>query len=272
MKTRIISGLVASLGGVIILLFHKTFLFPLTIAVLISFMIYELFNVEKCFEYKTTSIICFIFALGLPFFNYKSIDEYLPLFLGLCLCSTFFSFIISHKKLTFDKLSFMLTSTLLISFSMNTLILLKNSDKENGLFFMILALLGAWVADTGAYFVGTLFGKHKLCPGISPKKTFEGLFGGTLFNAILFLVVGFVYTKINSGIEINYIYLVLLGIICSFLGLLGDLTASQIKRQCQIKDYGKIMPGHGGILDRFDSVLFVAPFMYLALNYINLIR
>lgn len=272
MKTRVISALVASLVGVVILFFHNTIALPIAISILIAFMIYELFQAEKCFNYKTTPIICFVFAVIFPFFNYDLINQYLPLFLGVCVLAVFATFIINKNEIQFDKLCFMLTTTIFISFSMNTLLLLKNSDDKNGLFFMVLALLGAWLADTGAYFAGTLFGKHKLCPTISPKKTIEGLIGGTIVNGILFVVIGAIYTKIQTGIEINYIYLAVLGIVCSLLGLLGDLTASQIKRQCQIKDYGKIMPGHGGILDRFDSVLFVAPFMYLALHYINLIK
>lgn len=272
MKTRIISAIVASIIGVIILIFHNTFLFPFAIAVLITFMIYELFNVEKCFDNKVISSICFVSAVLLTFLNYMGLNEYFPLFFGVFLLLIFLSFLIGNKSVAFDKLCFMLTTTILITFSMNTLILLKSVDEENGLFYMLLALLGAWLADTGAYFTGTLFGKHKLCPQISPKKTVEGLIGGTIVDGALFLLIGFIYSKINTGIEINYVLLVVLGVVSSFLGLIGDLTASQIKRQCQIKDYGKIMPGHGGILDRFDSVLFVAPFMYLALENIKLIK
>jgi phosphatidate cytidylyltransferase len=170
----------------------------------------------------------------------------------------------------------MLASSLLITFAMSSLIELKDSNKEHGLFLLLLSLCGAWLADTGAYFVGTLMGKHKLCPNISPKKTVEGLIGGTITNGILFIGIGLLYSFIKSkngvDIEINYIFIAILGMLCSLLGLLGDLSASLVKRQCNIKDYGNIMPGHGGALDRFDSVLFVVPFMSLATQYITLIQ
>ncbi len=170
----------------------------------------------------------------------------------------------------------MITSSTLITLGMSSIIIIKISNPKHGVFLLVLSLCGAWLADTGAYFSGTFFGKHKLCPNISPKKTVEGLIGGTITNAILFIVIGMIYTYIQSKnnvvVNINYIYIAILGMICSLLGLVGDLSASLIKRQCNIKDYGNIMPGHGGVLDRFDSILFVVPFMTFATNFITLIK
>ncbi len=276
MKTRIISAVVASIIGVIILILNKTVVFPIAIAILTTLMLYELFHAEGCMNFKITTLLCFLFSMALPFFNYNIIKKYVPALVVLILIAVFVTFLVQYKTLPFDKLSFMIVTTLLITFAMNSLIMIKNSDKEHGLFYLILALLGAWLADSGAYFAGTLFGKHKLCPEISPKKTVEGLVGGTVVNAILFIIIGILYTKIEANadviIHMNYVYLAVLGMICSLLGLLGDLTASLIKRQNKIKDYGNIMPGHGGVMDRFDSVLFVVPFMYLALQFINIIK
>ena len=109
---------------------------------------------------------------------------------------------------------------------------------------------------------GTFLGKTHLCPEISPKKTVEGLIGGVAANGVIMLIVSLVYRYIVKGYPVHFVWIVLAGIVCAIIGLIGDLTASIIKRQTGIKDYGNIMPGHGGVMDRFDSVLLVAPFMY----------
>ena len=129
--------------------------------------------------------------------------------------------------------------------------------------------ISAWVADGGAYFIGTAFGKHKLCPEISPKKTWEGFFGGLVTTVIFSVILGFGYELIDElmtgekHFTVNISLLVMAAVVSTFLGLMGDLIASLLKRQCGVKDFGEIFPGHGGIMDRFDSVLFVAPFIYL---------
>ena len=122
----------------------------------------------------------------------------------------------------------------------------------------MLIFVGAWGTDIFAYFVGRFFGRHKLIPEISPKKTVEGSIGGIVFCALLYMLYGFVLAKFNSGFSNTYWLLAIVGVIISVVAQIGDLTMSQIKRQFGIKDYGKIMPGHGGILDRCDSVLTVA--------------
>lgn len=274
MLTRIISSVVAIVIAVVILMLHKTVVLPIAVALLTVGILYELFKAEKCLEYKSTVVICGIFGLSFPFFNYSVISEYTKPFILICTMLVFVTFLLQYQKLQFEKLCFMVTVTLLVTMSMNSLLWTKALNASHGLFFMVLALCGAWLADSGAYFAGTFLGKHKLCPSISPKKTVEGLIGGTLTNALIFIVITLVYAKFISSttVEFNYPLMALLGMLCSLLGLLGDLTASLIKRQCQIKDYGNIMPGHGGVLDRFDSVLFVAPFVYFILSTVSVIQ
>jgi len=142
----------------------------------------------------------------------------------------------------------------------------------------LLALFCAWFSDTGAYFTGRAFGKHKLCPEISPKKTVEGAIGGLLGGVIgmtVFKLVAdsmahtlTVYPPIEmaAGPQISWGAVFALGIIGSTISQIGDLSFSVIKREFGVKDYGNLLPGHGGILDRFDSVTFVAPFVWLALQ------
>lgn len=119
-----------------------------------------------------------------------------------------------------------------------------------------LVFLAAFGADIFAYFVGCAIGKHKLCPTISPKKTIEGAIGGVLGSCLLCGIFGYiVYPNI-------FLHCLVIGFIGSFFAMAGDLVASAFKRKMGIKDFGNLIPGHGGILDRFDSVLFVAPFVY----------
>lgn len=276
MKIRIISAIVAIILAAVILIFHNTIIFNIAIALFTIAMLFEIFSALKCLQFKITSAICFVFAGAMPIFLYKNWYSYRYAFLVVCLIGIFMTYLIQYKSLPFEKLCIMITSSLLLTLSMNSMLQINNSSEKHGLFILILSLCGAWLADTGAYFAGTLFGKHKLCPDISPKKTVEGLIGGTITNGILFVLITFAYSyfqaKNDVFLDVNYYYIAVLGLICSLLGLLGDLSASLLKRQCQIKDYGNIMPGHGGVMDRFDSVLFVVPFMYLATTFIPIIK
>lgn len=135
---------------------------------------------------------------------------------------------------------------------------------ENGIYLVPLIFISAWGNDTLAYCVGKLFGRHKMAPVLSPKKSVEGFIGGILGAALLGALYGiFVNTKTLSGSPVNYIPV--FALICGAAGaisVIGDLTASAIKRDYGIKDYSRLIPGHGGIMDRFDSILFTAPVVY----------
>lgn len=133
----------------------------------------------------------------------------------------------------------------------------------NGMLVVGLSVLSSWLCDVCAYCVGMLIGKHKMAPILSPKKSIEGAVGGFLGSALLGALYGYLVTPYMSNSSKNYA--VMFGIICAFgslASMIGDLTASAIKRQFDIKDYGKLIPGHGGILDRFDSLIVTAPIIY----------
>jgi len=132
----------------------------------------------------------------------------------------------------------------------------------NGAYFIWFIFIGAWATDTFAYFIGRKFGKHKLIPEVSPNKTVEGSVAG-LAAAILFTVV-FGCLFFHTGM-IYIVHYSVIGVISGIFSQLGDLTASSIKRFTRVKDYGNILPGHGGIMDRFDSILFIAPLIYFYL-------
>ena len=158
---------------------------------------------------------------------------------------------------------------IMFSAFLSTLALLKS---EYSAYVVILPFLFAWITDSGAYFTGVSIGKHKLAPTLSPKKTIEGAVGGIVF-CIIISVVYMIIAKHGFDFilfeENAYINIVVLSASASVVSQLGDLASSAIKRDYNIKDYGNILPGHGGILDRFDSVVFTAPFVYYLLSIIK---
>lgn len=135
----------------------------------------------------------------------------------------------------------------------------------NGAYYIWIIFIGSCVTDTFAYFVGILFGKHKLLPSVSPKKTIEGSVGGIIGTVGVMVLYGQYLGSINIT-DMSLYWFALLGFATSVVSQLGDLFASSIKRFVGVKDYGSILPGHGGILDRFDSIMFIAPIIYFSLR------
>lgn len=139
-------------------------------------------------------------------------------------------------------------------------LLVPMMNLSNGRNLVLIPFISAWCADAGAYFIGSKFGKHKLAPSISPKKSIEGAFGGVAGGILGMLIYGIILHFCKT--DVPWIAFIVIGLLGSFFGLLGDLFLSYIKRDCKIKDFGNFLPGHGGVLDRFDSVLFVVPVCY----------
>lgn len=277
MVTRIISAAVGIAIAICVLILHSTPFFNLVVAALAVIMLFELLSAGKCLQYKFHSGVCLAFAAAMPFLlEYTEGMEIIYIFGTSCILLLFVGYIANHKAMTFEKIAYMFTVSLLTTLPMCCLVSLENADSLHGVCYIVLCLAGAWLGDSGAYFVGTFFGKHKLCPEISPKKTVEGAIGGVVTVGIVFAVYAFFYQLVQEQrgyvFEVNYIYLVIMGIICGVLGIIGDLSASLIKRQYGIKDFGNIMPGHGGLMDRFDSVLFVAPFMMFVLSHFTIFK
>lgn len=131
-----------------------------------------------------------------------------------------------------------------------------------GAFFVWLTFIGSWICDTCAYLVGRAIGKHKLAPVLSPKKSIEGAVGGVLGAALVGFLYAFVLVRLDVIGSKMLLFYPVITTVCSLFSQIGDLAASGIKRNHDIKDYGKLIPGHGGIMDRFDSVIFIAPIIY----------
>ena len=146
------------------------------------------------------------------------------------------------------------------SFGFAALVLLR--DLPSGIYLFVLAFVIPWVCDSAAYFVGVFFGKHKLIPEVSPKKTVEGAVGGIIGVVIAAVIFGLVM-QYGFAKTPNYLMLIAIATVGGFVSQWGDLIASLLKREYSIKDYGKIFPGHGGVLDRFDSMIAVSIFVYV---------
>jgi len=136
------------------------------------------------------------------------------------------------------------------------------TSMQHGKILLVFVLLGAFASDVMAYLIGCKFGKRKLCPVISPKKSVEGSIAGIMGVIISYIVLCLISNNYFNT-DFNILYVSILGLVASIGGQFGDLAASSIKRFCNVKDFGSLMPGHGGILDRFDSIMFVAPIVYI---------
>ncbi|WP_378951910.1 phosphatidate cytidylyltransferase [Pelosinus sp. sgz500959] len=172
----------------------------------------------------------------------------------------------SGAEFTVTDAAFSLLGIFYIGVSFAHLILLRYTDNSQyistslgqlsaGAAYLWIAFIGTWASDTFAYFVGTYLGKHKLCPKISPGKTIEGALGGLLGSVIVIVLLGNLF-------KLSIIHSMIMGLLIGIVAPIGDLVESVIKRFTGVKDSGRILPGHGGILDRFDSILFVVPAIY----------
>ncbi len=254
MKTRIISGIIA-----FIILFTTIFIggnILNTFILLISLLaINEFYEALKNIGYKINRTMSILFAVSLYIIIlYEKILYIQPLIYGYTLTILVLFVLKTDFKLIDVSLN-ILSTIYIIGFIFHISLL-------NGNILIWLIFITAWSTDTFAYFTGIYLGKRKLCPNLSPNKTIEGAIGGIIGS----LLVTLVFIKLfNTD---NILKLSFLSILCSIISQIGDLTASKIKRITGIKDYGNIIPGHGGILDRFDSILFTSPIVYYYIKFI----
>ncbi len=211
-------------------------------------------------------LICSRWPLNKYGVNIEFLCSFRSVLLGVfsALLILFCYIIFLHNKFNIMDLSATVFGILYIVFLFSFVISIRNMS--NGFYYVWLIFIGAFATDTFAYFSGYLFGKHKLLPEISPKKTVEGSIGGVVGCAVIMGIYGAYLNYNNPENVIPLYHFIILGIICGIISQIGDWSASAIKRYVKIKDYGNIMPGHGGVLDRFDSILFTAPVVYFYLS------
>lgn len=273
MVTRIVSAVVGIIVGVSILVIDNSYLYMAVIAFISAVGTRELIFAVKCGKYKLLSWYCIISSAVLPFiicmdfFARYRLTALFVYAIGLLLIM-----LSRHKTIKLLEAAACGGAGLFIPLSLSCIIIIRYfyESQSIGVFMIVFMLFSAWFGDAGAYFAGTFLGKHKLCPEISPKKTVEGLIGGLVTVGIVVTILCLVFNLlIQDKVTMNYFVLIPVAVVGSAAGVLGDLTASVIKRQYEIKDFGNLMPGHGGVLDRFDSVLFTIPFMFIVFSYIS---
>lgn len=277
MKTRILSAIVGLIILVCVLMAHK---FVLTLAVFIISLIAinEYYKALSSAGYKPIKPFGYLSCLMIPIIGINNVKlpndrvvdisflrDYIPDMAFISLAILFFIVVITNNKYNIIDIALTIFGTLYIPFLFAFLPMTRNM--KDGFIYIWFIFIGAWIPDTFAYFCGKFFGKHKFLP-ISPKKTVEGSIGGIIGSILAITAYGLIMQSHNYMDGINQIHFIILGVICGVISQLGDLAASSIKRFVGIKDYGKLMPGHGGALDRFDSILFIAPTVYLYLNHI----
>lgn len=263
MKKRIITAIVALCVFVPILIFANTPALPIGLAFCSILAVYEMLGCTGLRRSVAVSIPFYLCAAAIPF-----IIRYCPEYLfKIAVSATLLTVLYLFAVLIFSKgkytipdisVSFFGIFHALVGFCA---IIYVHDLVDGGAYVYLIAFIGAWVTDTFAYFCGMLFGrggKHKLIPEVSPKKTVEGSIGGIVFCVLAMILFGFIIEKIDSAFHANYLLLAIGGLAISIVAQIGDLSMSVIKRHYGIKDYGFIFPGHGGILDRFDSVIAVS--------------
>ena len=270
MVKRILSGIVGIIFivSVMILSGNIPVIIDVFIAAVCAIAVGEFVNAIRALKHWQISYPSMAFAVLYPMLmNYGAV-----LIIGYVYTAIMLSMMIfCHKKISFREFACVYSMTIIITVSLSTVIQMKNIDIAHPAFYFVLTLALPWLADAGAYFVGVFLGKHKLCPEISPKKTIEGAVGGTIVCVLATCGLGWLFADvIYKNVQMNYINLAVISLAGSLLSILGDLSFSVIKRTFEIKDYGNLIPGHGGVLDRFDSVIFVSPFLYIMMGYLPL--
>ena len=281
MKTRIITAVVGIVVLIGVLFTFDTLIFNLVITAITLIALHEIYAALG-FEKQGWPL----FGVLVPYTFLVMLSSY-ELYRRLVMPASFLVvlfyaiyLVVRNGTISYQKASGLAMFSGIVIFCFYSFIRLKEllPVEEYGydaVFFILLILCFAWGGDTCAYFAGRAFGKHKLCPVVSPKKTVEGAIGGVLGTMVFGVIITLVYsvaanrmeafTRTNIGVSM-YVIIALLGCVAAVLGIYGDLFASVVKRQCGIKDYGTIFPGHGGILDRFDSVMFIAPFVTMVIT------
>ena len=240
------------LGGI----YLRGFIFALSLMAL-----WEFFNALREKQFKPIDIAAYILLA-----IYYLINNNFETMMYVLVAATFLLLIVPVIDLeyTFIDVSLTLLGFIYAGILFSTVYLVN--VKSNGAYLIWLVFISSWLSDTAAYYSGKFFGKHKLSPKVSPKKTVEGSIGGLLGSTVFCGIFGIIVNRYMYIMPLyNYF---IIGSLCGVFGQFGDLVASSIKRYVGIKDYSNLIPGHGGILDRFDSIIFSATVIFYYLTFI----
>lgn len=292
MRTRIITALVAIVGIFPFFWFSAPvgndsvlqYLFPLLMAAIAFVSVWELLHCVGMDKNYVLAVPLYLAALAFPILArimYENHEGFIRagVLAILAFGVYFFTVLVfsygkgetqEEEQLKTGRLALIYMTSVYIIGAYAALILLRDTDPvDAGKFVYLIPFLFGWVTDTFAYFTGRLFGKRKLIPAVSPKKTVEGAIGGAVCCALVAVLYGFL-SALWFDASPNYIVLGIAGLVIAVVSQIGDLAMSAIKRQYGIKDYGKLLPGHGGLLDRFDSCMAVTVVLALINAYFPL--
>ena len=266
MKTRVITSIFIAIPLIAILLLSNTIVYSLALSVLALIATNEVLKVFGLDKQYKISVAAYAVALTMPTVSYvmtqvmeKNATDFIVILALTLFVFMIYSFVVAvfeKGKLEFASLSAVYVLTMYITACFSALAVIRYIT-DAGIFNLGMVFIGAWISDIFAYFTGRLIGKHKLIPEVSPKKTIEGSIGAIVFTTLIMLLYGFI-VSLATEFTVNYWVLLVSGPILSIAGQIGDLFASLVKREKGIKDYGTLLPGHGGIMDRFDSILTVS--------------
>ena len=267
MKQRILTASILIILAAPIMIFSDTVVLNIAIALISAVGIYELLSATKYVQNHTLTVFSIVYAAAIPFlFLIPGTVRHgvLTGFIFVFVVALFMLLVFKNKKYRLEHISVAFMMANIIPLFLSSLIVLRRIPEEIAVdtrmdfVFMLLPIVCVIITDTFALFTGMLIGKHKLAPAVSPKKTVEGAIGGAVFGVLSFVAAGIISEKV-IGVDVNLPLFAAAGLLTSVVGQFGDLFMSVIKRHCDLKDFGSLMPGHGGILDRFDSLIFAAP-------------
>ncbi len=268
MVTRIISGVIGVVVALAIILFGGVWGVTLAAAALAGLATFELLRAAGFGS--RDRIPAMTIALALPPCLLLG-QEWAFLLAGMYLLYVLVEGVMRHEALPPERLALKVLLPA-VSVSGFAAVAALRANGEDGLFYLFLVLVIPWLSDTGGYFTGMCWGKLKLCPVISPKKTVEGFVGGVIVSVAASALTGYLYTLLcGHDVAVNWLSLLLAAVIAAPLSVCGDLFASVVKRRFGVKDYGNIMPGHGGVMDRFDSVLPVAIWLLMWIQFLPIV-
>ncbi len=261
--TRWLTGLIFAAVIFVVIVFAPPVILALLIVLIAAGGIWEYNNIIFGKGFLTEKIEGTVFAVLIPFVVYFGDSQMLLATLAFCILATFIIFLGSVKEASFDVVSVakVIFGLMYIPFLLSHFILLRGLDQ--GVLWVLFVLVLAFAGDITALYIGKYFGKNKLSPLISPGKTVEGTIGLFLGSTAACLIFGYFFFPCVSLLKIG-----ILAFIGSIIGQLGDLCESAIKRNYGLKDASSLLPGHGGLMDRLDCLLFIAPFVYYYRIYV----
>lgn len=278
MKQRVLTSLGIGIVGIPLLLLSQYIVYPIALGLLSAIGVWELLRVFGFHKRYEIAVPAYLIAALFPIFAHDLFTENNQTRYILVVAAVMFAYLLylafvcvvskeimmkkesdscedGKKVLGYGDVASVFTAVTYVTVSFTAMSLTRYM--QNGVYIFGLVFVVAWMCDVFAYFTGRFFGKHKLAPHLSPKKTVEGSIGGIIFAILGCMLYGFI-VSFATDLEARYLVLALLGFVLSIISQIGDLWASLIKREHGIKDYSQMLPGHGGVMDRFDSILAIS--------------